>query len=153
MHTWDRSTCGTESPYTTEQAACADFVRGNKDPAKMTYAKMRPGRQAGTHTMTVSKGGRCCSHGYGAHDARKGMTVKGSKRQAYPLVASVTELMVGLCKRESNQPRPGVAPGCPQHEAEGSTWCLRGSECMRSEQRVAQVFLYGKVQTPSQCPR
>ena len=33
---------------------------------------------------------------------------------SYPLVASVAELMVGLCMRESNQPRPGVAPGCPQ---------------------------------------
>ena len=33
---------------------------------------------------------------------------------AHLVVASVTELIVGLCKRESNQPRPGVAPGCPQ---------------------------------------
>ena len=64
----------------------------------------------------------------------------------YHLVASVTELIVGLCKHESNQPRPGVAPGCPQHEAEGSTWCLRGSECMRSEQRVAvQVAKFGEA--------
>ena len=88
--------------------------------------------------------------GYGARDAGEGMRVEGSKRQTYHLVASVTEVIVGLCKRESNQPRPGVAPGCPQHEAEGSTWCLRGSECMRSEQRVAQVLLDGNVQTPSE---
>jgi len=33
---------------------------------------------------------------------------------AHPVVAFVAELIVGLCKRESNQPRPGVAPGCPQ---------------------------------------
>ena len=44
----------------------------------------------------------------------------------HPVVASVTELIVGLRKRESNQPRSGVAPGCPQHKAEGSTLCLRG---------------------------
>ena len=62
-----------------------------------------------------------CSHGYGARDAGEGVRVEGSKRQPYPLIDSVTELIAGLCKRESNQPRPGVAPGCPQHEAEGST--------------------------------
>ena len=52
---------------------------------------------------------------------------------AYPLVASVAELMVGLCMRESNQPRPGVAPGDPQHEAEGWTLCPRGRQSMRSD--------------------
>ena len=77
--------------------------------------------------MTVSKGGRCCSHGYGAHDARKGMKVKGSMRQAYALVASVTELIVGLSKRESNQPRPGVAPGCPQPMLRAQP-CVCGAE-------------------------
>ena len=51
---------------------------------------------------------------------------------AHPVVASVTELIVGLCKRESNQPRPGVAPGDPQHEAEGWT-SSSGAESMRSD--------------------
>ena len=67
------------------------------------------------------------------------MRVEGSMRQAYPLVASVTELIVGLRKRESNQPRPGVAPGDPQHEAEGWTWCPRGLR-----EYAQQVLLYGK---------
>ena len=60
------------------------------------------------------------------------MRVEGSKRQAYHLVASVTEVIVGLCKHESNQPRPGVAPGDPQHEAEGWT-SSSGAESMRSD--------------------
>ena len=67
-------------------------------------------------------------HGNGARDAREDMKVEGSMCKAYHLVASVTELIVGLCRRESNQPRPGVAPGDPQHEAEGWTWCPRGRE-------------------------
>ena len=62
--------------------------------------------------------------------------------------ASVTEVIGGLCKHESNQPRPGVAPGDPQHEAEGWTWCPRGRESSVALQRVAQVILYGKVKTP-----
>ena len=33
---------------------------------------------------------------------------------------------------ESNQPRPGVAPGDPQHEAEGWT-SSSGAESMRSD--------------------
>ena len=41
----------------------------------------------------------------------------------------MTELIVGLCKHESNQPRPGVAPGDPQHEAEGWT-SSSGAESM-----------------------
>ena len=53
-------------------------------------------------------------------------------RQAYDLVASVTELIVGLCMRESNQPRPGVAPGDPQHKAEGWT-SSSGAESMRRD--------------------
>ena len=89
-----------------------------------------------------------CSHGYGARDAGEGMRVEGSKRQTYHLVASVTEVIGSLCKRESNQPRPGVAPGDPQHEAEGWTWCPRGRESSVALQRVAQVLLYGKVKTP-----
>ena len=75
------------------------------------------------------------------------MRVEGSKRQPYPLIASVTELIAGLCKRESNQPRPGVAPGDPQHEAEGWTWCPRVERVCAAMQRVAQVLLYGKVKT------
>ena len=47
---------------------------------------------------------------------------------SYPPVASVAELMVGLCMRESNQPRPGVEPGDPQRKAEGWTQCPRGRE-------------------------
>ena len=46
-----------------------------------------------------------------------------------PVVASVTELIVGLCKRESNQPRPGVAPGCPQP-------MLRAQPCVCGAERV-----------------
>ena len=61
----------------------------------------------------------------------------------------MTELIVGLCKRESNQPRPGVEPGDPQHKAEGWTQCPRGREHMRSDAAIAaQVLLYGKVKTP-----
>ena len=56
------------------------------------------------------------------------MRVEGSMRQAYHLAASVIELIVDLCKRESNQPRPGVEPGDPQHKAEGWTQCPRGRE-------------------------
>ena len=49
---------------------------------------------------------------------------------AHPVVASsVTELIVGLCKRESNQPRPGVAPGCPQP-------MLRAQPCVCGAERV-----------------
>ena len=51
---------------------------------------------------------------------------------AHPLslapTAAVTGLLVGLCMRESNQPRPGVEPGGPQHEAEGWTLCPRSRE-------------------------
>ena len=65
--------------------------------------------------------------GYGVHDAREGTEVEGSKRQVYPLVASETELIVGLCKRESNQPRPGVAPGCPQPMLRAQP-CVCGAE-------------------------
>ena len=77
------------------------------------------------------------------------MRVEGSKRQAYHLVTSVAELIVGLCKRESNQPRPGVAPGDPQHEAEGWTSSSR-AESMRSDAAMQRhpVILYGKVKTP-----
>ena len=71
-------------------------------------------------------------HGNGACDTSEGMRVKGSKRQAYHLVTSVAEVIVGLCKRESNQPRPGVAPGDPQHEAEGWT-SSSGAESMRRD--------------------
>ena len=42
---------------------------------------------------------------------------------------SVPELTVGLCKRESNQPRPGVAPGCPQP-------MLRAQPCVCGAERV-----------------
>ena len=87
-------------------------------------------------------------HGNGARDAREGMKVEGSMCKAYHLVASVTEVIGGLCKHESNQPRPGVAPGDPQHEAEGWTWCPRGRESSVALQQVAQVLLYGKVKTP-----
>ena len=76
-----------------------------------------------------------------AHDAREGMKVEGSTWQAYPLVASVTELIVGLCRRESNQPRPGVAPGDPQHEAEGWTWCPRGRESADDAATRPSVFV------------
>ena len=41
---------------------------------------------------------------------------------------SLPALIVGLCKRESNQPRPGVEPGGPQHEAEDWTLCPRSRE-------------------------
>ena len=68
-------------------------------------------------------------------------------RQAYHLAASVIELIVDLCKRESNQPRPGVAPGDPQHEAEGWTSSSGAESVCAAKQRVAQVLLYGKVKT------
>ena len=68
---------------------------------------------------------------------------------AYPLVASVAELMVGLCMRESNQPRPGVAPGCPQPMLRAQP-CVCGAENVcAAMQQLAQVFLYGKVKTPA----
>ena len=65
--------------------------------------------------------------------------------QAYHLVASVTELSVGLCKRESNQPRPGVAPGCPQPMLRAQP-CVCGAESVCAA--MQQVFLYGKAKTP-----
>ena len=52
---------------------------------------------------------------------------------------TLSRLVVGLCMHESNQPRPGVAPGDPQHEAEGWTWCPRGLR-----EYAQQVLLYGK---------
>ena len=45
---------------------------------------------------------------------------------------AVTRLIVGLYMRESNQPRPGVAPGDPQHKAVGWT-SSSGAESMRSD--------------------
>jgi hypothetical protein len=45
---------------------------------------------------------------------------------------TLSRLVVGLCMHESNQPRPGVAPGDPQHEAEGWT-SSSGAESMRSD--------------------
>ena len=75
------------------------------------------------------------------HDAREVMRVEGSMRQAYPLVASVTELIVDLPERESNQPRPGVAPGDPQHEAEGWTWCPQGRESADDAATRPSVFV------------
>ena len=69
-------------------------------------------------------------------------------RQAYHLVASVTELIVGLCKRESSQPRPGVAPGCPQPMLRAQPGVCGAQSVCAAVQRVAQVFLYEKVKTP-----
>ena len=46
--------------------------------------------------------------------------------------AAVSGLVVGLYMRESNQPRPGVAPGDPQHKAEGWT-SSSGAENMRRD--------------------
>ena len=45
---------------------------------------------------------------------------------------AVTGLVVGLYMRESNQPRPGVEPGDPQHKAEGWT-SSSGAESMRRD--------------------
>ena len=54
---------------------------------------------------------------------------KDSKRHVYPFVASETEPIADLCKRESNLPRPGVAPGCPQP-------MLRAQPCVCGAERV-----------------
>ena len=42
------------------------------------------------------------------------------------------------------QPRPGVAPGDPQHEAEGWTWCPRGGESSVAMQRLAEQQSAGR---------
>ena len=74
------------------------------------------------------------------------MRVKGSKRQAYHLVTSVAEVIVGLCKRESNQPRPGVAPGCPQPmlRAQPSV-CGAESVCAAMQRLAPSVFVRGSA--------
>ena len=130
----------------TESCACK-IVRGNKHLAKMTHPILAPVKRGlGTkraHTKPQSarwKTVLSCFR-YGAHDAREGMEVEGSTWQTYPHVASVTELIVGLCRRESNQPRPGVAPGDPQHEAEGWTWCPRGRESADNAATRPSVFV------------
>ena len=113
---------GHERRQPSTESCARRFVWGNKDHAKMTHAKTAPvKRDLGAPSKHTQNHSQRCSHGYGARDAGEGVRVEGSKRQPYPLIDSVTELIAGLCKRESNQPRPGVAPGCPQHEAEGST--------------------------------
>ena len=61
---------------------------------------------------------------------------------------AVTRLIVGLYMRESNQPRPGVAPGDPQHKAVGWTSSSGAERVCAAMQRVAQVFLYGNAKTP-----
>ena len=63
---------------------------------------------------------------------------------AHPVVASVTELIVGLCKRESNQPRPGVAPGCPQPMLRAQP-CVCGAERVcGSDADMSKCFCRGK---------
>ena len=118
MHMGPKHMWWTES---TERAAwCVrrDLYGEIKDPTKMTHAKTAPVERAlgakRSHANHSQQGGRRCSHGYGACDTSEGIRGKGSKRQAYHLVTSVAEVIVGLCKRESTQPRPGVAPGDPQ---------------------------------------
>ena len=63
---------------------------------------------------------------------------------SYPLVASVAELMVGLCMRESNQPRPGVAPGCPQPMLRAQP-CVCGAQsvCAAMQRLAPSVFVRG----------
>jgi hypothetical protein len=74
---------------------------------------------------------------------------RGFDAPSVPLVADVTELIVGQCKRESNQPRPGVAPGDPQHEAEGWTLCPRGREHAQRCSESSKSFCTAK-QRPRQ---
>ena len=65
---------------------------------------------------------------------------------AHPVVASVTELIVGLCKRESNQPRPGVAPGCPQPMLRAQPGvCGAESVCAAMQRLAPSVFVRGSA--------
>ena len=56
----------------------------------------------------------------------------------------MTELIVGLCKRESNQPRPGVAPGYPQPMLRAQP-CVCGAERVRGgDADMRKCFCTGK---------
>ena len=88
---------------------------------------------------------------YGASDAHEAMKVEGSKRQAHRVVASVTEVIVGLCRRESNQPRPGVAPGCPQPMLRAQPGVC-GAQSMRSDAATRPSVFVRESEDPAKLP-
>ena len=129
-------------------------VGGSKEPTKTTHAKMGLAKR-GLGAKRAQANSVSDDDGTGVRVGR-GDQVCGvcmcarvqACGAAHPLVASVTELMVGLCKRESNQPRPGVAPGCPQPMLRAQP-CVCGAERVRQGCRHAQVDLYGEAKTPA----
>ena len=119
-----------------ETRACG-FVRRSKDPVKMTHAEMAlverglGAKRAHAKSQSVTMMEQVCVRTWAQRRSRCAHACAGVGR-AHPLASRRdTELIVGLCMHESNQPRPGVAPGDPQHEAEGWTWCPRGRDMIR----------------------
>ena len=116
-------------------AAVATEVGGGRDRGQLR----RHRGHAAVSTCKRAEGG------VRAHGMRVGMR---GERTALPQNMPRRLSRCEPAKARIEQPRPGVEPGDPRHEAEGWTRCPRGRENSAATQRVAQVFLYGKAKTP-----
>ena len=139
----------------TQSCACK-IVRGNKDPAKMTHAELalvvrglcakRAHAKSQSWMIMEQRTGVCVHVGRGASCVRTHVQACSA---AHPLASSRHGARrCGICESGSRtSPARELHPATPSTRLRAGPG-VRGEERVQTMQRLAQVSLYGKVQTP-----